>query len=252
MLFRSLSADGRFLSFYEAGEVYALENDVQAYYRATDGSAAIGLGVGFPAISPDGKWALIYSNHNEHRRPLQLQPLGPGQPRDLPTPGLVAFDQGAWSDGGQRIVYEAQNEQGEWDVFTQQLAGGQPVRISQGRLSHPAISPDGKTVALHESGGGISLYSADGGQPVALKASRDREMPVRFANGGKSLLVIEPTGEEMVLTEIDLASGRRQPWKRLSTGSPSAWTFTATPDLKYYAYTLEHYSSVLYTVQNLR
>jgi hypothetical protein len=182
---------------------------------------------------------------------LQLQPLGPGQARDLPTPGLVAFDQIGWSDGGERIVYEAQNERGEWSAFSQQVASGQPVRIAPARF-HPVISPDGKTVAVGSLLGGISLYSADGGQPVAVKAAMDTEVPVRFAQDGKSLLVVEPTGEELVLTEIDLASGRRQTLKRLNTGTPSVWTFAATPDLKYYAYTLEHYTSVLYTVENLR
>jgi Tol biopolymer transport system component len=247
-----LSADGHLLSFYEAGEVYALEHDEQAYYRATDGSPAIGLGVGYSAISPDGKWVATCSNHNEPRRPLQLQPLGPGQPRNLPTPGLVAFDQVSWSDGGQRIVYEAQNERGEWSVYTQQIADGQPVRITQAVLAHAVISPDGNTVALREGRGGVSLYPADGGRPVAVKAATDTELPVRFAQGGKSLLVIEPTGQEMVLTKIDLASGRRETLKRLNTGSPTVWTFAATPDLKYYAYTLAHYSSVLYTVESLR
>jgi eukaryotic-like serine/threonine-protein kinase len=248
----ALSSDGHLLSFYEAGEVYSLDHDLQGYYRGTDGSPAIGLGVGYSIISPDGKWVVICSNHNEPRRPLQLQPLGPGQPRDLPTPTLVAFDQISWSDGGQRLVYEAQSERGEWSVYTQQIAEGQPVRITQARAAHAVISPDGKTVALRESRGGISLYPADGGQPVTVKAATDAEVPVRFAQNGKSLLVVEPTGQEMVLTEIDLAGGRRQLLKRLSTGSPSVWTFTATPDLKYYAYTLEHYTSVLYTVENLR
>src|ERR1017187_364478 len=51
----AMSADGRFISIYEAGEVYALENSSLAYYRATDGSPAVRLGVGTAAISPDGK-----------------------------------------------------------------------------------------------------------------------------------------------------------------------------------------------------
>jgi hypothetical protein len=48
----AMSADGRFISIYEAGEVYALENSSLAYYRATDGSPAVRLGVGTAAISP--------------------------------------------------------------------------------------------------------------------------------------------------------------------------------------------------------
>src|SRR5579871_577457 len=246
------SADGRFLSFYEGGAVYSLENDFQAYYRPTDGSPAIRLGTGTLAISPDGKWVVMGSNHSDPRRPLQLQPLGPGQPRDLPNPGLVAFDRISWSDGGQRIVYEAQTDQGEWNVFTQSIASGSPVRITRARDSYPTISPDGKIVALHESSGGISLYSADGGQPTPLNAATEVELPMRFANGGKSLLVAEPTGHELVLTLIDLAGGRREPWKRIPTESRADQLFTATPDLKYYAYPFPRYSSVLYTVENLR
>ncbi|MBV9483122.1 MAG: PD40 domain-containing protein [Acidobacteria bacterium] len=246
------SADGRYISFYEGGDVYALENDFQAYYRPTDGSPAIRLGVGTLAISPDGKWVATGSNHNDPRRPLQLQPLGPGEARSLPTPGLVAFDRINWSDGGQRIVYEAQTEQGDWNVFTQQIANGSPLRIARARDSYPVISPDGKLVALHEPTRGISLYSADGGPVAVLKAAMDSELPMRFAKGGKSLLVGRPTGHELVLTLIDLSSGRREPWKRIPTEWRAEQLFEATPDWKYYAYPFPRYSSRLYIVDNLR
>jgi hypothetical protein len=36
----------------EAGEVYALEDDSLAYYRAADGSPAVRLGAGRATISP--------------------------------------------------------------------------------------------------------------------------------------------------------------------------------------------------------
>jgi hypothetical protein len=153
---------------------------------------------------------------------------------------------------GRRIVYEAQGEQGDWNVYTQLVAGSPPVRITRARNSYPAISPDEKTVALREERGGISLYPADGGQPVALKGSSDADLPMRFASGGKSLLVLESTGRELLLTLIDVASGRRDLWKRIPAESRAAQFFAVTPDLKYYAYPFPRYSSVLYTVENLR
>jgi eukaryotic-like serine/threonine-protein kinase len=247
-----LSADGRLLSFMEGGDIYYLANDFQAYYRPTDGSPAVQLGVGEASISPDGKWVVLGSNHSDSRRPLQLQPLGPGQPRDLPTPGLVAFDKLGWSDDGRRIVYEAQADQGDWSVYTQLVASGPPMRITKARNSYPALSPDGKTVALREDRGGISLYPADGGKAVALKGASASELPMRFASGGKSLLVVEPTGRELVFTLVDVASGRRQLWKRIASEAHTDRLFVATPDLKYYAYPFPRYSSVLYTVENLR
>ena len=87
---------------------------------------------------------------------------------------------------------------------------------------------------------------------MKLKAASDEEFPVRFTEGGKSLLVADPTGRQLVLTLIDLASGRRQLWKRLDGESRADQLFVATPDLKYYAYPFPRYSSVLYTVENLR
>jgi eukaryotic-like serine/threonine-protein kinase len=248
----SLSADGRFVAFYEGGEIYRLDNDVQAYYRPTDGSPAVRLGPGGVVIAPDGKSVLVASNHGERRLPLQLQPLGPGQSRNMPTPGLIAFNMMNWSDGGQRIAYEAQSEQGDWNVYTQWIASGPPVRIAPGRDVNPVLSPDGKTVAISQPGRGILLYPADGGDPTPLKNAQENEMPARFANSGKSLLVAAPSDQGLVLTLIDLNNGHRELWKRVPAEDRYTYIFSATPDLKYYAYAFPGFSSVLYTIENLR
>jgi serine/threonine protein kinase len=249
----AISTDGRLISFYESGELYAIARDYQSYYRPTDGSPAVRLGVGAPAISPDGKWVVLGSNQSNPKRPLQLQPLGPGESRDLATPGLIAFNRVRWSDDSRQIVYEAQTEEGGWNAYRQMTASGPPILLmSNIRDSYPALSPDGKMAALRKEHDGIYLCSANGNQSVKLKAASDEEFPIRFAEGGKSLLVADPTGRSFVLTLIDLASGRRQLWKRLDTESRADQLFVATPDLKYYAYPFPRYSSVLYTVENLR
>ena len=90
-------------------------------------------------------------------------------------------------------------------------------------------------MALREQPGGISLYRADGSQPVAVKGALDSERPIRFANGGRSLLVAEPTGRELVLTLVELASGRES-WKRFTIEASSNEIIVVTPDLEYYAY----------------
>jgi len=249
----ALSADGRLISFFEGGDLYSLAHDFQAYYRPTDGSPAVHLGVGKAVISPDGKWFALASTQNDPRRPLQIQPLGPGEPRDLPTPGLIAFDKIHWCENSRQLVYEAQTEQGGWNAYRQSVASGPPILLMEtARGSYPALSPDGKLAALRRQGGGISLIPTNGGQPVALRGASDSEYPVLFTAGGKSLLVVEPTGLDLVLTLIDLASGGRQPWKRFSSESRADQLFAATSDLKYYAYPFPRYSSVLYTVENLR
>ena len=248
----AISADGRAISFYEGGEVYYIEGDLLGYYRRTDGSAAVRLGTGTAAISPDGKWVLEFSRKG---RKLVVHPIGPGEPKELPTPELVDFGHLVWSDDGQKIAYEAQTSQNDWNVYTQRVGSGSPILAkASGRNAFPILSPDGGMLAVREERGGISLYHMDGSQPVAVKGVLDNEYPVRFAKGGRSLLVAEPTGHQLVLTLVELASGRRELWKRLTTearGTTRA-LIVVTPDLKYYAYQSPRYSSDLYIVDNLR
>jgi serine/threonine protein kinase len=87
---------------------------------------------------------------------------------------------------------------------------------------------------------------------TALPGAQETEYPVRFANGGNSLLVGQPGGRETVLTLVDLADGHRTIWKRLQAEARNGIGFVATPDLKYYAYTVPRYESELYIVENLR
>jgi eukaryotic-like serine/threonine-protein kinase len=244
----AISADGRSISFFEAGEVYYIEGDRLAYYRRTDGSPAVRLGRGAATISPDGKSVLVDGRDSK----LVLQPIGPGEAKQLPTPGLVAFEHSVWSDDGRTIAYEAQTTQNGWNVYTQRVEGGTPVLVKTGgRFATPTLSPDGRTLALREEQGGISLYHADGSAHVSVKGALTSEFPVRFANGGKSLLVADPTGRELVVTLIDLVSGRRELWKRFNTDVRES-TIVVTPDLKYYAYSKPNYSSDLYILSGLR
>ncbi len=244
-----ISADGRTISFGEQGEVWSLAGESQAYFRSTDGSAPVSLGAGMPTISPDGKRILI-AVRTSHK--LLLQPVGPGEPKELPTAGLVVFDHESWSDDGRFIAYEAQTAQNDWNVYRQPIAGGSPVLVQSGaRNSYPKLSADGEMMALRRDRGGISLYRLDGSQPVALQGAEESEYPIRFADGGKSLLVEQISGHEIVLTLVDLATGHRTPWKRFKSESRDGTQVITTPDLKYYAYQTPRYSSVLYIVANL-
>src|SRR3984885_7957102 len=140
----AISADGRFISIYEAGEIYYLENNSLAYYRGTNGSPAVRLGVGTAAISPDGRWVLIASNHANPKLPLQLQPIGPGASKDLPTSVLIAFDHYVWSDDGRSIVYEGETNERRWNIYKQAVAGGDPLLVkTDARATYPVLSPSG-------------------------------------------------------------------------------------------------------------
>jgi len=244
----AISDDGRSISFYESQESYYLKHDWLTYYRRTDGSPAVQLGGGKATLSPDGKLVVLAGDTK-----LLLQPIGPGEPRSLPAPGLVDFDRIAWSGDGRLIAYEAQNSQKDWNVYKQRADGGPPILVkSGGRNTYPVLSPDGGTVAVREQRGGISLYRADGGQQVLVKGVHESERPIRFARDGKWLLVVEPTGRELVLTLVELASGRRELWKRFASDASTNELVAVTPDLRYYTYVYPRNSSHLYLVDNLR
>jgi Tol biopolymer transport system component len=184
---------------------------------------------------------------------MLVQPVGAGEPKELPTPGLSIMDHAVWSDDGRQIAYEALTSQNDWNVYTQKIDGGPPVLVkTQGRNAYPTLSPDGTVAALHEEGGGISLYRARTRQPTAVKGVLASESPIRFVEAGRSLLVTDKGGKEVILTVVDLASGRRKTWKRLFLSvQRSGKTIVVTPGLKYYAYFSPRYSSDLYLVENL-
>ena len=248
----AITNDGRSISFMEEGEVWSIANEGQLYIRSTDGSPPVSVGSGHATISPDGKW-LAASTRSSKK--LMLQPVGLGEPKELPTPGLVAYENAAWSDDGRFLVFEGQTEQNDWNVYFQPIAGGAPVLVKAGaRDSYPKISPDGGIVALRKDRGGIDLYHLNGSPPIALQGVEEAEYPVRFANGGKSLLVANADGRELVLTLVDLAGGKRAPWKKFQSeiAQTTSIVAIATPDLKYYAYASPQHSSILYIVENLR
>jgi dipeptidyl aminopeptidase/acylaminoacyl peptidase len=247
-----ISRDGRTISFMEEGEVWSLANEGQCYVRTTDGSSPVSVGSGHATISPDGKW-IAESSRASHK--LMLQPVGLGEPKELPTPGLHAFENSEWSDDGRFLVYEGQTEQSDWNVYFQSVAGGPPVLVQAGaRDSFPKISPDGGMVALRKDRGGINLYPLNGSQPVALQGVEESEYPVRFVKDGKSLLVADANGRGLVLTLVDLADGKRALWKSFEAQAVQTTSVVAiaTPDLKYYAYSSPRHSSILYIVDSLR
>jgi Tol biopolymer transport system component len=245
----AISSEGKWLSFNESGEIYYIESDRLAFYRKTDGSPAISMGAGQAYISPDGKWILTSSRRSQ----MQLQPTGTGETKSLSAPGLSAFNHFSWSDDGRQVAYEGLTARNEWNVYTQTINGGAPILVrNQGRNALPTLSSDGSVLALREEHRGISLYRARVHQAEAVKSALASEIPIRFTNGGHTLLVAAQSSKDVTLTLIDLATGRRQFWKRLPTPSLSTGKpIVVTPDLKDYAYSVQRYASSLYLVENL-
>lgn len=100
-------------------------------------------------------------------------------PRPPPQRTLtrITFDDGlqsepTWAPDGRYIAYSS-DRGGKFDVWVQQVSGGDPIRITKGPGHHwqPAWSPDGKYIAYRseEGAGGIYVVPALGGSGLERK-----------------------------------------------------------------------------------
>jgi DNA-binding winged helix-turn-helix (wHTH) protein/dipeptidyl aminopeptidase/acylaminoacyl peptidase len=141
-----------------------------------------------------GPWRQAEAAVDRPVQPVRLT-FGPGLQTDA-----------AWSPDGRRIVYAADRD-GNFDLFTQSLDGGEPVRITSSPTNEtqPAWSPDGQRIVFRSDGDGGGLYtiSLDGGaiRRIAAGGYHPAWMPdgrdVAFAGGMmQTLYLVRADGDE--------------------------------------------------------
>jgi len=253
-LLSDLSADGRWILFTEVGQGGGERASV--YLRSTDGSPAVRLGDGMAlALSPDGRWALARSA-TESRR-LFLLPTGAGEPRALPQTPIVV-SRACWLPGGKQILING-FELGKGLAIHVMDIGAKAARplplMAGGAWLHPP-SPDGSRVATWLGNMGVRIYPLGGGEPRAVPGASPLELPIQWRADGRALYLGRQTrGGRFQIDEVDLATGRRAPWKELRTADPAgAWIdyIRMTPNGEAYAYNSWNTLSALYLAEGLR
>jgi Tol biopolymer transport system component len=249
-----LSRDGRTVLFGEYGEAGGASYAV--YLRATDGSPAVHLGAGTAqALSPDGNWALCVT----HSAPEQiiLLPTKAGEPRTVTHDEIDHVTVG-WHPDGKRIVF-AGNEPGHAiRLWVQNLENGKPRPISPegGSLFAVYVSPDGKEVIGLGPDGKIYLYPVDGGEPRIAAGIGPSDRTAGFSGDGRSIIVHNLAGLPMVVSLVDIESGKRKTWKQIvpadAAGVDNIGNFLLTPDMKSYVYSYSRALSDLYLVEGLK
>jgi len=95
--------------------------------------------------------------------------------------GLTAYP--ALSRDGKFLAYASDRASGIMNIWVQQVAGGEPVRVTNGPAddTEPSFSPDGTVIAFRSErdGGGIYTAPALGGEPrrIADQGRRPRFSP---------------------------------------------------------------------------
>jgi hypothetical protein len=261
-----LSLDGRYALLTDYGWAGAgLES---LYLRPTDGSPAVRLGSyrGL-SLSPDGRFVLALPGGQEFSDRLLVIPTGAGERRELRHPSLLRISAAAWFPDGKRIVVVSDDDYRRSRLLAWDTEGGAAPRELSADLEGkrpeemPVVSHDGQEVALAFTGTGPLLFPVDGGPTRAVPGGLPEDEPLQFTRDGRWLFVrrtpaFRPDTVRVTVDRIDLATGRRVPWKELAPADPAGFysigPIHVTPDGESYAYMLLAYTGELYLAEALR
>lgn len=211
-------------------------------------------------LSPDGKWALSIVYALPHR--LLLYPTGPGVAKVVKNDAIEAYLWAGWFPDGKRILF-AGNEPGRSTrLYAQDLDGGRPRPVGpEGVVTEAnSLSPDGRLVAASPQAGDApaALYPIDGGEPRPIAGLGKDGLPVRWSADGRWLYIRErPSGPLTRIHRLDVATGRKEPWKELTPPAPfgasgGLFYVALAPEVGAYVYTYFSRPSQLYLVEGLK
>jgi len=250
-LVTDLSADGKTVIFSETGE--AVGTNYSIFMRKTDGSPAVRLGAGgFGSLSPDGKF--VVSGTGDPTQ-LVLLPTGIGEPRKLTDDKLDHSNVG-WMPDGKAIVFTSAEPGHDRRTYLLPIEAGPPRPITPEGVAGSLITPDGKYLLATDRKRDRWFYPIAGGEPQALKLDiLPNERIFQMSGDGKSILARTREVPSHVI-RVDLATGRRQPWKQIMPPDPAGVAdipnvlFSA--DGKAYVYSVGRLLSDLYVVDGLK
>ena len=230
------------------------------YVQGTDGSAPVWLGEGDgQALSPDGRLALALLTRASPQQ-LIVVPTRAGQARVLEPGPVTEYRRAVWDPTGRRVVFCGGERQGERRIYVQDVGGGAPRPVTPAgveleKIGRP-VSPDGTRVVASGPDGIPALYPLGGGEPVAIKGLEDVDVPLCFTPDGRELFVARYEETPPLVERLEIASGRRRPWKGMRRSTPSGlsgeYHVLVTPDGQSYAYSYFRIMSDVYLAMGLK
>ena len=252
---RALSQDGQTLLFAET----ALGTNYAVCLRQTDRSPVVRLGEGWPAdLSADGKWVLAVVQS----RPPQLviYPTGAGETQQLARGEIENYATAQWFRDGKSVLIGG-NERGKGTRFyvqeigvqeigVQKTGGGAPQPVTPEGTRDGWLSWDGKLILARGSEGMYSVYPIAGGASRPVPGLTEADVLAQWSADGRSVLAYRRAEIPYRLEQVDLATGRRKPFKELApadrVGLLSMREIFFTDDRQSYAYTAYYQVSSLF------
>lgn len=249
-LIDQVSDDAKNIIFGELS--YGEGRNPALYIRKTDGSAAVQLGYGNrPSLSPDGKWVICIRREPGRSR-LMLLPTGAGESRFLNVEG-VYFESLGWFPDSKRIIYTGSESGHPVRTWMYDLDSGKSSPLTPEGTKGSQVSPDGRWLVI--AGHRLSLAPIGGGATRFVAELQDGEAVVRWSGDGSHLFLKRPEGDTMKLSRVDLASGRKEPWRSVKVPEPGAefiGDVGLSADGKVCAFSFQHDLANLFLVRGLK
>jgi hypothetical protein len=249
----ALTPDGKTLLFSEESGSVGLNYAV--CLRRTDGSPVVQLGEGSASdISADGKWALAVVPTTPQQ--LVVYPTGPGEPRRLDRGGIVSYESVRFFPDATRVLACGHEEGHAVRCYVQELSGGKPRGVTPEGTTDGLVSPDGSTILVGERFGGLTLFSADGGDPRPVPGTTRDEVAFGWAENLGSVYVGSGTAVPLQVDRLELATGKRVKIRTLGpedlSGVLGIVPVVMTRDGRCYAYETHITISHLFVVDGAR
>jgi hypothetical protein len=260
---RGLSADARVLVSGGTGIV--------TYLGSLKGEAPMHLGEGWGmGLSSDARWAVLPVDPADPWARLILTPTGAGEALRFDTPQLkTGIESGktsyepAWHVDGDRVGFNGAEPGRPPRAFLFERSTGRTRAVTpENTLALPDLSPD-EHVLAYAKDGSLAFHPLAGGdaRPVPARMPPDwlkgfqGEQVVRVSGDGR-FLFLKKGGVPAHIVRLELATGRRTPWKVVRPTDPTGvwgmYNYFLTPDGEGYAYAYGRVLNDLYLLEGLR
>src|SRR6266576_2914679 len=151
--------------------------------------------VGFPALSPDGKWLAVTRVANAEPSNVWIKRLDRGPSIKLTLEGMDNYGPG-WTPDGRSVTFSSTHATGAIDLWTKRADGGAEAVMQlheKGNLYNARWSPDGKwllfqtDIATPGAGDILGIRPGIDTAPVPVVATTFTEMSPAFAPNGRWL-----------------------------------------------------------------